>query len=565
VGFYQLKLTVIQVDGNVEIQTAPLEVSLQTTDITPNALRILEWICLTFRKPIEHALSSSTINRIGNLSSLGELFPFRESPDNTHTSQCWCQLFDSGVVASDPSIDSRIHCRGLELDFKNLLRISAVEYPVLVESGIILMGYSTALIPIELTKDGKIMWHLEVAKDDFQLQICNIEATKKKWLRDTRLDYLQSQTAVLGWCSDAEVLLGTSRLNLNVTLSDAKSKPISWRWGGANLQLVAQSASPLALGGQLGFTFDRYINTLRFNPSDNYLKCLSNSARQHIVLYDVTAKRAWLVSLLSVLHHMLLVWSDRNHEGFKKASPPTATPGPDCGLASLNALRDQGGLVLDSCGADMTTLRDLIMGFSVNMSKAALHSPKGSKIYGYEFLDIVTESPDSQLKKAKLEKQGLGWISLLNEIKCLFCSNLGDVIIGKRSNLALSPCNILIEGYDLMAVSVHSIKTLSEKYGGKTHGSICRLSQTHFWNLAGSPFRSCQHTHNDGSCWNRPELLGEILQEIKNQPPEHPNPQNGASFTTGALVFGGQARSRTFFLRAQSAETDAVSIRGMVT
>jgi len=115
----------------------------------------------------------------------------------------------------------------------------------------------------------RIMWHLEVTKDEFQLQVSDLKATKKKWLCDAPFEYLQGETAILSWCSEAELLLGTDLLKPNVALSDASPKPVSWRWDGANLQLVSQSASPLALGGQLGFTFDRCINTIEFNPSNN--------------------------------------------------------------------------------------------------------------------------------------------------------------------------------------------------------------------------------------------------------------------------------------------------------
>lgn len=484
------------------------------------------------------------------MSKLNDLIPLSSAGH----SGCWHNLFDSGIVSYESTNDSTAPCRGLELDFKQLVRLSAVEYPVLVDSGLILMGYSTALIPVELSEDGKVMWHLEVAKDDFQLQVSDLKATKKQWLQESRFEILQGKTAVLGWCSEAEVLLGTDRLKPTVTLSDSIPKPVSWRWGGANLQLVAQSASPLALGGQLGFSFDRCINTLQFSPSKNYLNCLSNSARERIVLYDVMAKRAWLVSLVSVFHHMLLSWSEQVHERFRKSSPPTASPGPDCGLASQDALRDQGGLILDSSGDDVTTVRDLIMGFSINMAKAALQAPKGSKIYGYEFMDIAMESPKSELKKMKLKKEGLGWIPLLDEIKCLFCSNLGDAIMVKRSPSLSSPCNSLIEGYDLMAASIQSINTLSKRYGDKTNGSSRRLSQTHFWRLVGSPFQDCQHD-KQVSCWNHPEALGEILQEIKSrQPSGHSSETFGEPAVNGALVFGGQARSIPFFHRAQSAE-----------
>ncbi|KAJ5787287.1 hypothetical protein N7457_002277 [Penicillium paradoxum] len=445
-------------DSNFEIQTSSSHIYLHASDQTPDAQRILEWICLTFREQIQYTLGASTMTEWRSRYSLNDLNPLQ---DVSGSNECWHQLFETGVVAFEMSDQQRLPCHGLELNFKQLLRLSAVEYPVAVDSGLVLLGYSTSLVPIKLTDDGKLMWHLEVATDDFQLEVSDLRATRTTWLRNTNLEYLQSKRAILGWCSEAETLLGTDRLGLNVTMSDAKIKPTSWHWSGANLQLVAQSASPLALGGQMGLSFDRCINTLRFNPSNNYLKCLSNSAKQQIVLYDVKAKRAWLVSLLSVLHHMLLVWSKTIHKDFRAAPAPTAQPGHNCNIASLKALRDQGGLVLDASQDEDVTVRDLIMGFSVNLSKAILQPPKGSRIYGYEFMDIVMDSPESELKKSKLEKEGLAWIPLLHKIKCLFCSDLGDAIIGKRSPLPHSPCNSMIKGYDMMAASIQSIETIT--------------------------------------------------------------------------------------------------------
>lgn len=71
---------------------------------------------------------------------------------------CWQKRFGSAVIARGPGIADRQHhppCRGLEL--------AAVEYPVLVHSGLVLMGYSTVLISIRGTNDDMILWHLETS------------------------------------------------------------------------------------------------------------------------------------------------------------------------------------------------------------------------------------------------------------------------------------------------------------------------------------------------------------------------------------------------------------------
>ncbi|KAJ6094797.1 hypothetical protein N7467_002310 [Penicillium canescens] len=568
-------------DGTIKLETHKSKICLWVTTETIEARDALEWICLTFRQTAEHKISVSTLSddlNDGRPIPLNKLAPFTSSASSA---ECWYPLFDSAVIALQSSVEPQLQpCEGLELDFKQLLKLAAVEYPIMVNDGIVLMGYSTALIPIKQNTDGRIMWHLETATDDFQLQGSNLQATQKEWLRVSTLEDLLSAPAILGWCSEAEVLLGTDRLEPNVAWSGAKAKLTTWHWNGANLQLLAQTASPLNLGVQVNLRLDRSVNTIRFSPSRNYLKCLSSSSQQPIVLYDIKTKRAWLVSLISVLHHMLLAYCKTINKEFRDKFPPFAAPDTSgTASASLEVLRDNGALVVErskvneESEVNELTVRDLIMGFSVNLSKTTLQPPKASNmhpltvstIFGYEFADIVMDSPSSELKKSSLEKEGLAWISLLNNIKCLFCSDLGDAIIGKRSPRLSSPCNSLLEGCDLMAASIQSMELLAQKHGSNAHGFSCQLSNDHSWYLAGIPFQVCEHEEKD-SCWDRPGFLEETLQEIKSrQVSVNGSVQNGnySSLAQGALVFGSQARSKrkTFLTLVQSAETRKVSIQ----
>jgi hypothetical protein len=68
-------------------------------------------------------------------------------------------------------------------------------------------------------------------------------------------------------------------------------------------------AAPVQSSLQAGSSFERMSNRLRFDPSDLYLKCQRNSALEQVILYDISTRRAWLVSLLFVLHHMLLAYT----------------------------------------------------------------------------------------------------------------------------------------------------------------------------------------------------------------------------------------------------------------
>ena len=139
----------------------------------------------------------------------------------------------------------------METNFRMLLQLAAVEYPVLVNGGLVLMSYSTALIPVKLVDTETILWHLETASNASQLKTTELRGIKGNWLKTTDLEDLQKKKALLGWRPEAVTLLGTGLLN-TVQWSAAKAKHSTWTWKGANLQFLASSTAPLQLGAQLG-------------------------------------------------------------------------------------------------------------------------------------------------------------------------------------------------------------------------------------------------------------------------------------------------------------------------
>ncbi|KAE8329161.1 hypothetical protein BDV39DRAFT_203424 [Aspergillus sergii] len=159
------------------------------------------------------------------------------------SSVCWTQLFEDAVVVVMPG---EVFLGGLlKLSFGALIHVTAVEYPVAVGKELVLMGYSTALVPTDKNADGQVIWHLEVASHDSQLQTSELQATRGSWLKRKTLKELQTKEAWLDWCTSAEVSLGTDSLEGDVSSPDAKVKPTTAHWEGANLQLLAQSAAPI--------------------------------------------------------------------------------------------------------------------------------------------------------------------------------------------------------------------------------------------------------------------------------------------------------------------------------
>jgi hypothetical protein len=158
-------------------------------------------------------------------------------------------------------------------------------------------------------------------------------------------------------------------------------------------------------------------------------------------------------------------------------------------------------------------------------------------------MDIVMDSPKSELKKKRIEKEGLAWASLLSEVTCLFSSGLGDAIVGLRAVALNSPCNQLPRGYDLMAAPMRSIDALSRKQGHEIAEVARHFSSHHVWQLAGEPFQRCQHEENSpATCWKSVQFVQEIQSHELSFSPSRKQ-EAGSYFPDGAVVFGRLSRT----------------------
>jgi hypothetical protein len=530
------------IEQDMVIRTTANLLAIQTSSKV-NQVQIRDiavWLCLTFRVP-----GGRSTPMISTGGFIGTTLELAKRPIKASTS-CWFPLFDKVVVVAKPS-DVFPEVGPLKLSFGALIQLAAVEYPIMVDSGLVLMGYSTALVPIEINSDGLILWHLEVAAGERQLRTSELHATKGSWLQKSTLEELQTPEALLGWCASANIQLGTDRLKAaDVKWSNARVKHTTWRWRGANLQLLAQSAAPLQIGGQLGLSWERSFNTIRFTPANNYTRCLVNSKLESIVLYDVAAQRAWLVPLISAYHHMLLIYYGRQFLPSRKSNQqpiPVITPSSNGASSSFEALSSSGGVVVEGENEDALTIRDLIMGFSINFSGTDVQPPKRSHIYGYELLDLVTHSHRSELKTITVDRQGLAWAPLLKEVPCLFCAGLGEAIVGMRSSKQDSPCNSLPLGQNLLASQLDTIQTLCNKQGSTFTSVSGQVTQTHsLFFQQGQLFNQCDHSTGEASsCWDHPETFVQKLQKLQKETDENENGTgvNGiVSQVTGAVILG---------------------------
>lgn len=67
----------------------------------------------------------------------------------------------------------------------------------MVDSGLVFMGLSTALVPIKVNSEGQILWHLEVSSDGEPLRISELQSTKGFWLQRQTVEELLTPVELL--------------------------------------------------------------------------------------------------------------------------------------------------------------------------------------------------------------------------------------------------------------------------------------------------------------------------------------------------------------------------------
>uniref|UniRef100_A0A093VRR1 Uncharacterized protein n=1 Tax=Talaromyces marneffei PM1 TaxID=1077442 RepID=A0A093VRR1_TALMA len=478
----------------VETILRALDTSKLVADLEAQIKDIAVWLCLTFRFPRN---GSTPMVSTGMFD--GTTFKLSVAPMFAVLT-CWYPLFGNAVVVLKPSEPFPSEGGLLKLSFGALLQLAAVEYPVMVDSGLDLMGYSTALVPIEINNEGQILWHLEISSGNQQLRKPELQATKGSWLQKQSLEELQTTEALLGWCSSANIQLGTYRLKTaDVTWSTARVKPTTWHWK-------------------------------------------ANSKLESVILYDVTAQRAWLVPLLSAYHHMLLIYHEKQFPSGSNPKPiPVVAPSSNGASSSFEALSSSGGVIVEGRKEDALAIRDVIMGFSINFSKTDVQPPKRSHIYGYELLDLVIDSSRSELKTITVDRHGSGWAPLLKEIPYLFCAELGEAIVGTRSSKHDSPSNSLPREQDLLASQLATIQMLCNKQGSTFTSISGQVTQTQVFQQE-QLFTQCDHSlQGASSYWDHPEAFVQKLQRLQRETDKKKKGTgvNGVvSQMTGAIILG---------------------------
>ncbi|KAL4886825.1 hypothetical protein BJY04DRAFT_42324 [Aspergillus karnatakaensis] len=366
---------------------------------------------------------------------------------------CWRNLFRSCTLVST-SLEQRTRFgKGLEMPFDILLSMAAVEFQLIVENGIVFVGYHTIHYPTAIdwncaqfhlltNEEGQINPYLQV----YGSRILTGDANQFKRKR-----------CFLGWCADAQINLGTNKLPTSVGYTKGKYKHTSLvKTGYAALAQTGASA-PLSavLGLQTNYTYCSH--KLRFDPTSNYHRLLTNAAREVALIYDSSERRAWLVPKLGLLLHMSLAYTA--YCGCPNDRVPLVEPYTD-GLALTKLLNGMGKNPVLGDGNTAFQFQQLLLGLNINLLRAkdAGKPSVDGKLYGFEFKDIIMQpGAGSCMKKLDLDSSSKAWISLANEVDALLvCSGLGDAITAADDGRVKNgQCHKMPQSHDYLGPQYH--------------------------------------------------------------------------------------------------------------
>lgn len=163
-------------DTEFEITISPnlLKCSYATmdTEFLSTLKLTLSWICLLKRNLIRHHIALS------KGYWFGETFHLDVMEVVDWSGRSWTKTLGHAIVVCLDHIVPQAPL--LSAAFLIAYQLAGVHAPIHVDEGLIYHGGMTALVPIELRKDGSILWHFESRLNDL-LKVSEIKCIKRHW------------------------------------------------------------------------------------------------------------------------------------------------------------------------------------------------------------------------------------------------------------------------------------------------------------------------------------------------------------------------------------------------
>ncbi|KAJ0109340.1 serine/threonine protein kinase [Diaporthe amygdali] len=501
-----------------------------------------------------------------------------QSFDQRGRGACWAPLFPSTVIACGFSVPKIPYTNGLQISVNGMLEMADILYDVNFKSddgessGIYLDGIAWRLYPTAYFKEGNtpiVQWHL-VKKEPHEENHQGLPPELHggpKWLADVSLDTLQSAIAVLGYCDDAHVYLGTDERKQQYKLfrhSKARDErhPKQLTLGNITLGLGFKPASisiPFAVKKRKGLVDSRKDEAVK-----NFSLLAECISKKPVILFETEKGRekAWMVSQLSMFLDLYNYWAFKTGlEDIKYAKA-----GADGGEQAKIILNDEEystRVLYKKRGSDDKDLNvsDMVMRIygrfmhkgpggrdSHQLSDITVPMGRvGNSILGWDWLNLVESTPLDESPRLEVWMGNAGmppWAPLMKTVRVLFGHGIGELIKPQKpQDVCANWCPVPGGLESLYLVTTVPCVKAREAFGGAEKPG---LAPGIVWNFSiDCTFQPCVHGKLDvEKCIKQPQSLyiepDNSRQKLHKKPPiitsriaeasdpREPIPPNGA-------------------------------------
>lgn len=440
--------------------------------------------------------------------------------DADSKSQCWHPLFRNSVLSYGFPVPKRNGELGIEIPYSVMTTLAKIDISTEIKPGVVLLEGRHHLIYPTKSFPKSIQWHLLPKQTFDDLETVSYDEVPSNW-KDLR--------CFLGYCQEAEVLVGTSLYNdTKVVLSDADRERGAFRLKDnaftASLNLGV-SPSPVTIGGTVGGTV-QYTNSQSVTADESGLGIdteLVSARDDPMIVYDVSNQRGWLVPELCVilwLAHAFIRRSLEAHsvdvrknvlERTQSIHAEVAGNGGQAALDTLKLAENQGAKLWTITGESKQAIfidviryvlrcfqkrksvdrGDEKLGFKVN--------PRPRGLCGWEAAEIVEavgvkgESYRKEIPVELLKKKILWWsIGRDPEVLVLFSEDVGQLIRPAENSKICNAWQEVPGKQSLLAASIPCILKLTNKHTSNEKPLIVKLSSKTGWNGPEGDFPKCE-------------------------------------------------------------------------
>ena len=483
-----------------------------TLDVIVSAISQLAWMGTALRTSADGRVQYCE-PKLEEVSMAKESEPvvfnitFEMSSPGERDQSCWLPLFSNPVIARGFRIPERKNGeQGLEVPLEIMAALGGARHVTEFEGGLVLKGYSAMFVPIKCQQKS-VQWHLLCARgeDRIPYREASIQCPNRALLGELNHEKLSTTRTFLGLWKEAQTHLATADVEYGeIDWSKAKEAGSSPRLTGGTVGVSK------IISAQMSFVLGAKDGSYHYSQREPFQKTIDRAEEFPIVLYDQKDRRAWLVSALAVMLHIIQL---RSHNkpfvvGGNKVQISPLDPLRQ-GHAAREAVARNKSLKLFDCETneekeyyfrdailDTWSILDRLMEKEATTQATpgiAVHTTWQTTLYGWELMDIAKEETHLKHKAQVLEKTAGRWYDLVKDVDAvvLFASGLGNIIRPRSESAELCrKWRSLPKGKDYLAVCVPMLETFYAKAGHRQDHQYLTSAKLQ-WHLGPMLFEKC--------------------------------------------------------------------------